>query len=73
MNLQLPPLTYSNIRLLLAVDAIILLITSELIAPHFGLTNLIIDDKKLQNVALVAGAMFLITAIIQIISIFVIP
>jgi hypothetical protein len=50
--MQLPPLTFSDLSLLLVVGAIILLITAELASPHYGLTNLTINKKKLRNAAL---------------------
>jgi hypothetical protein len=69
--LQLPPLTLSDISLLLVVGALILLITAELTSPHYGLTNLTINKKNLQNAAIATGVIFLITAVVQIISLIV--
>ncbi len=46
------PLTFWDISLWLAVTAIILLITAELISPYYGQTNLLINKKKLKNAAL---------------------
>ena len=67
--MQLPPLTFSDISLLLAVGAIVLLITAELSSPPYGLTNLTINKKKLRNAAIVTGALFLLTVGIRIIGI----
>ena len=67
--MQLPPLTFSDLSLLLAVGAIILLITAELASPYYGLTNLTINKKKLQNAALTMGLLFLLTVAINIINI----
>ena len=50
----------------LAVTAIILLITSELISPYYGKTNLLINKKRLRNVALTMSILFLITVAIRI-------
>ncbi len=60
------PLSFGDISLWLAVTAIILLITSELISPHYGKTNLHIEKKRLRNVALTVGSLFLITVVIRI-------
>jgi hypothetical protein len=66
--MQLPPLTFSDLSLLLAVGAIILLITSELASSSYGLTNLTINKKKLRTAALTIGTLFLITVAIRIIG-----
>jgi len=60
------PLAFWDISLWLAVTAIILLITSELISPYYGKTNLLINKKRLRNVALTMSIMFLITVAIRI-------
>ena len=60
------PLSFWDISLWLAVTAIILLVTSELISPYYGKTNLLIERKRLRNVALTIGLLFLITVIIRI-------
>jgi hypothetical protein len=63
------PLSFWDISLLLAVTAIILLITSELVSPYYGKTNLIIKKKRLRNIALAASIVFLITVAIRIFGI----
>lgn len=63
------PLSFWDISLWLAVTAIILLITSELISPYYGRMNLFINKKRLKNVALSIGTLFLITVAIRIIGI----
>jgi hypothetical protein len=60
------PLSFWDISLWLAVTAIILLITSELISPYYGKTNLLINRKRLRNVALVMSTLFLITVALRI-------
>jgi hypothetical protein len=60
------PLSLWDISLWLAVTAIILLVTSELISPHYGKTNLLIEKKRLRNVALAISILFLITVAIRI-------
>jgi hypothetical protein len=67
--MQLPLLTFSDLSLLLAVNAIILLITSELASPKYGLTNLAINEKKLRNAALTVSLLFLLTLAIIIFNI----
>lgn len=63
------PLGFSDISLWLATTAIILLITSELISPYYGRTNIPINKKRLRNAALVISSIFLITVAIRIVGI----
>jgi len=67
------PLTFWDVSLWLAVTAIILLITVELISPYYGQTNLLINKKKLKKVALITGILFLITVAIRIYGIITAP
>jgi len=67
------PLSFWDISLWLAITAIILLITSELISPYYGKTNLQINKKRLKNAALTIGILFLITVAIRIYSIITSP
>lgn len=67
------PLTFWDISLWLAVTAITLLITAELISPYYGQTNLLINKKKLKNAALTTGILFLITVAIRIYGIIMTP
>ena len=60
------PLSFWDISLWLAVTAIILLITSELISPYYGKTNILINRKRLRQTALTTGILFLITVAIRI-------
>jgi len=60
------PLSFWDLSLWLAVTAIILLVTSELISPRYGKTNLLIEKKRLRNVALTISILFLITVIIRV-------
>ena len=55
------PLYLSDISLLLAVESIVLLITSELISPYYGAVNLKISKKKLRNAAVAMSTLFLVT------------
>jgi hypothetical protein len=67
------PLTFWDISLWLAITAIVLLITSELISPYYGKTNLLINKKRLRNVALTVSTLFLITLAIRIATIIISP
>ena len=67
------PLTFWDISLWLAVTAIILLITSELISPYYGKTNLLINKKRLRNVSIIVSTLFLITVAIRIATIIISP
>jgi len=60
------PLGFWDISLLLAVMAIILLITSELLSPYYGKINIRINRKRLKNAALATSALFLATVVIRI-------
>jgi len=67
------PLSFWDISLWLAITAIILLVTSELISPYYGKTNLIINRKRLRNVALTFSTLFLVTVGIRIATIIISP
>jgi hypothetical protein len=60
------PLSFSDITLWLAITAMILLATSELISPYYGKTNLLIDKNRLRLSALGVGIVFIISIIAQI-------
>ncbi|MGQ9460587.1 MAG: hypothetical protein ACUVRA_05100 [Candidatus Bathyarchaeaceae archaeon] len=63
------PLSMSDISLWIAVMAIILLITSELISPyseHFG--DFAIDKARLRLMALILGAAFMVTVLLRVIT-----
>ncbi|MEM4232191.1 MAG: hypothetical protein QXM77_06640 [Candidatus Nitrosocaldus sp.] len=55
-----------DIGLWLAVSSIILLITSELLAPYYGRMKMLIDVKRLRIVAIGSGLTFLVIAAIRI-------
>jgi hypothetical protein len=57
----LPPLTIQDLSILLAVSAVLLLVTAELVPYIFGEKTLVSDIKKLRNLALVLGVLFLLT------------
>ena len=55
------PLNLSDISLLLAVESIVLLVTSELISPYYGAASLKISKKRLRNAAITMSVLFLVT------------
>jgi hypothetical protein len=60
------PLSVSDISLWLAVMAIIVLITSELISSSMEYSrNIMIDKRRLRLVALALGIGFMITVVIR--------
>jgi len=63
------PLDLWSLSLLFATTAIILLITSELLSPHYGRMNIKINRKRLKNTAMAFSIAFLATVAIRIISI----
>lgn len=67
------PLDFWDISLWLAVTSIILLATSELLSPYYGQTNLLINRKRLKQISLVLGMLFLLTVAIRIYGIIVTP
>jgi len=66
--MQFPPFLW-DVSLWLTMTAIILLITSELISPYYGGTNILINKKRLEKIGLAMGILFLITVIIRIFGI----
>jgi len=67
------PLTFWDLSLWLAITAIILLATAELISPYYGKTNLIVEKGRLRQAALLLGILFMITVIIRIYGIITTP
>jgi len=59
------PLSIWDISLLLAVCATILLVTSELLSPHYGRTSVKINRNKLKNTAIVFSILFLATVVLR--------
>jgi uncharacterized membrane protein len=62
------PLTLWDASLLLAILAIILLVTSELL-PRYGKVSILINKKRLRNAAAAVSTLFLITVAIRIVDI----
>jgi hypothetical protein len=64
----LPPITLQELSLLLAVSAILVLGTAEIVPYVFGEKTLVSDMKKLRILAVVLGTLFLVTVAITVIS-----
>ena len=62
------PLDLLEISFLLAIMAIVLLVTSELLSPHHRKANILINKKKLRNAAVGFSVLFMITIGIRIIA-----
>jgi hypothetical protein len=60
------PLSFWDISLWLAITAVILLATSELISPYYGQTSLIIEKGRLRRAAVLLGLLFVLTVLIRI-------
>ena len=63
------PLNFWEISLWLAIAAVILLITSEILSPQYGKINIQINKKRLRNAAVAVSTLFLITVAIRVINI----
>lgn len=63
------PLGFYDLSLWLAVVAIILLGTSELISSHYGQTSFIIEEGRLRKAAFILGVLFLATVAVRIYAI----
>ena len=59
------PIAVEDLSMLLAVSAILLLATAELVPYIFGEKTLVSDMKKLRNLALGLGALFLVSIVIE--------
>ena len=60
------PLDFWNVSLWLAVTAIILLITAQLISAYQGEATILIEKRRLRNAALATGVLFLVTVAIRV-------
>lgn len=63
------PLSMWDISLWLAATSIILLITSELLAPYYSRLGVLINRKRLKNTVLTFATLFLATVVIRVVSI----
>ena len=60
------PFDFTNISLWLAVTSIILLITVLIASAYDGKATIMINQKRLGNVAIVMGILFMVTVAIRI-------
>ena len=60
------PVDLGELSVLLAVTAIILLVTSELVSPYHRRINIFINRKRLRRAAIVFSVFFLVTVGIEI-------
>lgn len=67
------PLGVWDISLWLAITAIILLVTSELLSPYYGRINVYINRKRLRNAALAVSILFMATVVVKIMEIILTP
>ena len=65
----LPPLNVTDLSILLAVSAILLLVTAEFVPYVSGEKMFVSDMKKLRNLALVLGVFFLATIALKVFDI----
>lgn len=63
------PFTFWDVSLVLAVGAIVLLVTSELASQYYGQTNLLINRRRLRVAALTFALLFLFTVAMRIANI----
>ncbi|MGA2462617.1 MAG: hypothetical protein ABSF82_14460 [Candidatus Bathyarchaeia archaeon] len=67
------PLGFGDLSLWTAVVAIILLITSELLSPQYGMTGIMINRRRLRFVALMVAFVFLGTVAYRVYEIVIKP
>ena len=63
------PLDLGDICVLVAVIAIILLVSSEMLSSYYGNVNIMIDKKKLKNATISVLITLLITLAVRVITI----
>jgi len=66
-------LTFWDIGLWIAVIAIILLATWEVLSPYHGETGILIEENRLKMVALFFGLLFMLIVLIQVYQIITLP
>ena len=63
--MSLPPIAIQDLSILLAISAMLLLVTAELLPYIFGEKTVTSDVKKLRNLSLMLGILFLVTIVIE--------
>lgn len=69
MQIVFPPLDFTDASILLAIGAILLLITSQILPAFYGSADSTINKKRLENAAIFTGIMFLGAVIIKVVDI----
>jgi len=59
------PLDFYNVSLWFAVTGLILFITAQMVSAYDGNGTILIDQRKLKGIAIVIGALFLVTVVIR--------
>jgi hypothetical protein len=59
------PLSFFDITLWLAITALILLVTAELISPYYGRLNLLIEKNRLRLASILVGIAFILSIILN--------
>jgi len=63
------PMEFWHLSILLAIQSIVLLLTSVFLSPYLSKANIRISKKRMKNVALTFSALFLATVAIETINI----
>jgi hypothetical protein len=64
--MQVPPVSFDEISLIIAVCAFTLLVSIELTSAQFNQGNLLVNKRNLKNAAYFMSALFLVTLIIRV-------
>ena len=67
------PLTFWDISIWIAVIALILLATSEILSPYHGETGIVIEENRLRMVALFFAMLFMLIVLIRVYQIITLP
>jgi hypothetical protein len=65
------PVSYEELRLWIAVIAVILLTTSELLSVAYGRTNIYVNRDRLKRVSQMLGSIVLLSFLVQILILFI--
>jgi len=63
------PLSLSDMNILLGVVALLLLVTSTLVSSYHGKVKILINKKRLSEVAAVVAVLFLVTVAVKIMDV----
>ena len=66
MLFQFPLIDLTELGILLAIGEIVLLISAQISGASYGLAESQIDKKRLDNAAIIAGILFLVTISLRI-------